>query len=107
MRSGKTPQIRALHRWTGANARCQLGARRTTVSHPRDKTWYKSVFSCSWRLYVHGLLQPVEEAIAEIIAYRAVRPIDSDADLPMEDDVYRQTSGILEDYDEAPLDKPF
>lgn len=56
---------------------------------------------------IRGLLQSVEEAIAEIIAYRAVRPIGPDADLPMEDDVYRQTSGILEDYDEAPLDKIF
>jgi hypothetical protein len=56
---------------------------------------------------IRGLLQSVEEAIAEIIAYRAVRPIGPDVDLPMEDDVYRQTSGILEDYDEAPLDKLF
>jgi hypothetical protein len=46
---------------------------------------------------IRGLLQSVEEAIAEIIAYRAVRPIDPGADLPMEDNVYRQTSGILED----------
>jgi hypothetical protein len=56
---------------------------------------------------IRGLLQSVEEAIAEIIAYRAVRPIEPDADLPKEDDVYRQTSGILEDYDEAPLDNLF
>ena len=56
---------------------------------------------------IRGLLQSVEEAIAEIIAYRAVRPIDPGADLPLEDDVYRQTSGILEDYDEATLDKLF
>lgn len=56
---------------------------------------------------IRGLLQSVEEAIAEIIAYRAVRPIDPGAELPKEDDLHRQTSWILEDYDEAPLDKLF
>jgi len=56
---------------------------------------------------IRGLLQSVEEAIAEILAYRAIRPLDPAADLPMEDDVYRQTSGIMEAYNEAPLDSLF
>jgi len=56
---------------------------------------------------IRGLLQSVEEAIAEIIAYRVVRPLDPVIDFPKEDDVYRQTSGIAEGYGEAPLDTLF
>jgi hypothetical protein len=41
------------------------------------------------------LLHSVAEAVVELIEYRAVEPIDLEADFPIESAVYRQTSEIL------------
>ena len=56
---------------------------------------------------IKGLLESVEEAIAEIIAYRCVRPMDSDADFPMEDAVYQQTTQIMRDFEDPSLKELF
>jgi hypothetical protein len=55
---------------------------------------------------IRGLLQSVNEAVAEILDYRGVRSIDPEADFPMEDFVYQQTSQIVRQC-ELPLDGPF
>jgi hypothetical protein len=55
---------------------------------------------------IKGLLASVEEAVAELLEYRRVLPLDPEADFPLEDAVYEQTSKIMQDC-ELPLDKLF
>lgn len=43
---------------------------------------------------IRALLLSVEEAVAELIEYRCVRPLDPAEDFPLEATVYRQTSEI-------------
>ena len=51
---------------------------------------------------IRALLLAVEEAIAEIIDYRCVRPLDPAESFPLEAAVYRQTSQIMKDCDVDP-----
>ena len=49
---------------------------------------------------IRGLLRSVEVAIGELVAYRCVRPLDTNVNFTLESDVYQQTSQILADCDD-------
>ena len=54
---------------------------------------------------IKRLLTSVDEAIAELLDYRCVRPIDPEFNFPLESKLYDQTDSVCRDY--SRIDEPF
>ena len=67
------------------------------MSHLRNQRLYTLTNRDADR--IRALLLSVEEAIAEIIDYRCVRPLDPAEAFPLEAACYRQTSQVMQDCD--------